>query len=225
VPTLSTAVVNGDEQAAKAAASTRHWNPDAPPDPLNVNVGVVSLVAVGPPVMSVFGVVVSTTNVCVAGVASVFPAASVARTSKVWLPSFRTAVVNGEAHVANAAPSTRHWNVDPGSVAVNVNVGVLSLPGLSAPAVIVVFGAVVSIVKVWDAGVASTLPAASIARTSKAWMPSARAAVVSGDVQAANTAPSTRHWKLAPASLVKLKVGVVSLVGVGNEERRVGKDL
>ncbi len=79
-------------------------------------------------------------------------------------------MVNGEVQVANAAPSTRHWNVEPASVAVKVNVGVLSLPGLST-GVSDVSGATVSTVQVREAGVASTLPAASVARTSNVWEP------------------------------------------------------
>ena len=43
--------------------------------------------------------------------------------------------------------------------------------------------------------------------------PCASAAVVNGEVHAANAAPSTRHSNVAPASEVNVKVGVVSLVG------------
>ena len=51
-------------------------------------------------------------------------------------------MVNGEVHAANAAPSTRHWNVAPASE-VKVNVGVASLVG-DAIGVSVVCGAVPS---------------------------------------------------------------------------------
>ena len=44
------------------------------------------MVPEGPDVIVVSGVSVSTVKVRVAGVASVFPTASVARTRKVWLP-------------------------------------------------------------------------------------------------------------------------------------------
>ena len=64
---------------------------------------------------------------------------------------------------------------------------------------IVVFGRAVSTVKVREAGVASVLPGGSVARTSKVWVPSARVAVVKGEVQVANVPPSTRHSKVEPA--------------------------
>src|SRR4029079_15503143 len=48
----ATVGVKGDPQEAKVAASKRHWNETAPLAPVNVNVGVVSLVGrVGPPVI------------------------------------------------------------------------------------------------------------------------------------------------------------------------------
>ena len=90
-------------------------------------------------------------------------------------------MVNGEVQLANVPESTRHSNVEPVSVEVNVNVGVLSLVGPDGPAVMLVSGGVVSTVstvKARLAGVASTLPAASMARTSKVWAPSLRVPVV-----------------------------------------------
>jgi len=44
----------------------------------------------------------------------------------------------------------------------------------SGPDVMVVSGGVVSTVQVWLAGVGSVLPAGSVARTWKVWLPSAR---------------------------------------------------
>ena len=102
------------------------------------------------------------------------PAASVARTWNVCDPSASAAVVNGEVQDANAAGVDLHSNVEPPSVEVNVNVGVLSLVVPSGGDVIVVFGAAVSTVNVRDAGVASVLPAASVARTSNVCDPSVR---------------------------------------------------
>ena len=63
-----------------------------------------------------------------AGVASVLPAASVARTSKVWLLSVSPATVCGLVQAANDPPSMLHSNVEPGSLDVeregrNRNVG------------------------------------------------------------------------------------------------------
>src|SRR5512133_3484994 len=89
-------------------------------------------------------VAAATVNDCVAGVASVLPAASVARTAMPCMPSVRPWVVHGLVHAAQAPESSWHWNVDPLSLAVKANVGVLSVVVPAGPDVIVVFGAVVS---------------------------------------------------------------------------------
>src|SRR6185436_6287253 len=144
-PSLSAAVVNGVEHAANAAASTRHSNVPVSVEE-NPNVGVLSPVApAGPVSIVVFGAVRSITIVCVAGVASVLPAASVARTLTVCEPAARAVVVNGVVQLANAPLSTWHSNVEPPSEELKPIVGVVSLVGLGAGAVIVVFGAVRSI--------------------------------------------------------------------------------
>ena len=76
----------------------------------------------------------------------------------------------------------------------------------------VVSGAAVSTVKVRDAGVASTLVAASMARTANVWEPCVSVPVVKGDVQLVKAAPSTLHWKVAGDSLdEKVKARVVSV--------------
>lgn len=86
------------------------------------------------------------------------PAASLARTAKVWVsPRSSFELVNGEVQDANALPSIEHWNVEPASDEVNEKFGVRSRvlgrpdPFLavvfferSGPEVIVVSGAVVS---------------------------------------------------------------------------------
>ena len=63
----------------------------------------------------------------------------------------------------------------PASLAVNAKVAVLELTLPLGPLVMEVLGAIVSIVHVLVAGVASTLPAASFARTEKVCEPLARA--------------------------------------------------
>ena len=78
-------------------------------------------------------------------------------------------------------------------------------------------GADVSTVKERDAGLWSTLPAGSIARTSKMWGPSESAArgvlVAPGPLQGAKASESKWHSKLDPCSLEeKPKVGVESKV-------------
>src|SRR3982751_4956693 len=57
---------------------------------------------------------------CIGG-SSVFPAVSVARTRNACVPSARPVYATGDVHAANAAASSAHWNVAPGSLA-NVNV-------------------------------------------------------------------------------------------------------
>ena len=213
-PSASTAVVNGVLHEPQAPPSTRHSNVEPVSVAVNENVGVLSVVvAVGPAVIVVSGGVVSTVNDRLAGVGSVLPAASVARTSKVCAPSASTAVVNGVLHEPQAPPSTRHSNVEPVSVAVNENVGVLSVVVPVGPAVIVVSGGVVSTVNDRLAGVGSVLPAASVARTSNVCAPSASTAVVNGVLHEPQAPPSTRHSNVEPVSVaVNENVGVLSVV-------------
>ena len=66
---------------------------------------------------------------------------------------------------ANVPPSMRHSNVEPAFVDVNANEAFVLLVGPVGPDVMVVSGAVLSTVNVRVAGEASTLPAASFART------------------------------------------------------------
>jgi hypothetical protein len=86
-----------------------------------------------------------------------------------------------------------------------VNVAVTDVAALTpvAPAsgcVAFTAGAVVSTVQVRCAGVASTLPAASVARTANAWEPSLRPAYCCPETQAAKGAASRLHWNVAVAS-------------------------
>ena len=90
-------------------------------------------------------------------------------------------------------PSTRHSKLEPGSLELKLKLGVVSFEGLEGLASIVVFGAVRSTVQVCVAGLASVLPAPSVARTAKVWLPSASEAVVCGLVQDVQLPPSTRH--------------------------------
>ena len=75
----------------------------------------------------------------------------------------------------NVGPSSLHSKVLPALVAVKLKVALVLLVRAGGAAVMVVSGAVVSIVQVKLAGVASTLPAVSIARTWKVWLPAASA--------------------------------------------------
>src|SRR5204863_9610939 len=103
----SAAVVCGLVQGLQLPASTRHSKVEPGSLELNANVGVASLSSAGgAESIVVFGAVRSTVHVRLAGVASVFPAESVARTSKVWLPAPSAAVVKGLAQAAQPPPST-----------------------------------------------------------------------------------------------------------------------
>ncbi len=75
----------------------------------------------------------------------------------------------------NGAPSSLHSKVLPALVAVKPKLALVLLVVSGGLAVIVVSGAVVSMVQVKLAGVASTLPAGSMARTWKVWLPAASA--------------------------------------------------
>ena len=102
----------------------------------------------GADVIDVSGGVVSTGAVtvhdAVAGVASMLPARSIARTSKLCAPTARPLYDAGEEHVAQAPPSMRHWNVDAASVAVNVMLALVDVVEPEGADVSEVSGAVVS---------------------------------------------------------------------------------
>ena len=117
------------------------------------------------------GLFVSRCHVHVSGDASVLPAASVARTSKVWSLSVRPLTVCGLVQGAQLPPSIRHSNVDPDSDEPNVKAGLAALDGSAGFPTMVVCGAVRS---------TSTLrmsldgwPALSVATAARAWLPSA----------------------------------------------------
>ena len=100
-----------------------------------------------------------------------------------------------------------------------MKVGVVLFVVPDGPLSIMVFGAAVSTVKLRNAGVGSTLPAESVARTSKVCEPSARAAVVSGAEQSPQGPPSKRHSNVVPSSLEeKPNVGVGSFVAPAGPE-------
>jgi hypothetical protein len=62
------------------------------------------------------------------------------------------------------------------------------------------------------AGVASTLPEASRARTANVCAPSGSTAVVCGEVQTANAAPSTRHSNVPGSLAENVYAGLTSLI-------------
>ena len=64
-------------------------------------------------------------HVLLAGVSSMFPATSIARTSKLCSPIERSWYSIGEVHLRQSAPSSEHSKVDSGSLDENVNVAVV----------------------------------------------------------------------------------------------------
>jgi hypothetical protein len=128
----------------------------------------------GPESIVVWGGVRSIVQACAAELESVFPAWSVARTAKVCGPAGRAPYSAGEVHETYAAPSRLHAKPEPVSEDEKVNDGVTSLVGSAGFAPMVVSGSVRSTVQARAAGVGSTFPAASIARTRKSYAPSAR---------------------------------------------------
>ena len=144
------------------------------------------------------------------------PAGSVARTSKVWVPSASAGeTVCGLEQLDQEPASTRHSNVEPASVELKEKLGDVLFDGSLGCAVIDVLGAVVSTVQVKLAGLESVLPAVSVARTWKVWLPSPSAGErACGLVQDDHEPASTRHSNVEPASVdVNEKLGVVLLDG------------
>src|SRR5689334_11817311 len=116
------------------------------------------------------GLVVSRCHVQLSGDASVLPAASVARTSKVWVLSVRPATLCGLVHGDQAPPSIRHSNVEPLSDELKLKLGVAALDGSAGLLVIVVWGAVRSTSTLRMA--LDAWPALSVATAASAWLPS-----------------------------------------------------
>jgi hypothetical protein len=114
--------------------------------------------------------------------------------------------VQGTNAPGTSAASILHSNVAPASSAPNVNVGVVSLVRFGGPASPVIAGPVTSTVKARAAGVGSTLPAASRARTAKVCGPSGTLGAY-GEVQALNAPPSIAHSNVPGSLDVNVKGG------------------
>jgi hypothetical protein len=107
-------------------------------------------------------------------VASVLPAASVARTWNVCDAFESPVYACGLVQLAKAAPSSEHWKVLGVSDELNVKLALALVLGFAGLDVMFVSGAIESTTHVSDAGVASVFPAASVARTWKVCEPCAR---------------------------------------------------
>ena len=129
-------------------------------------------------------------------------------------PSARPVSASGEVHDENAAPSSRHSKVAPVSVAVNEKLADAVADGSAGCAVMVVSGAPVSTLQVKLAGVASVLPAESVARTENVCEPSARPVIVADELQAAYGAASSLHSNVDPGFVdVKEKLAKAEVEG------------
>src|SRR5687767_11494800 len=120
-------------------------------------------------------------------------------------------------HGPNGSASIRHWKVVPSSLATKRNVAIVLHVGFSGAIVIVVTGMSLSAGR-WmfqpcTAGPRSTWPFGSTARTARLCQPTARPEYCAGEVQVSNGAPSSAHWKVAPAmSETKLNDASVDVV-------------
>jgi hypothetical protein len=103
---------------------------------------------VGLAAIDVSGGEMSTVQVKLAGVGSVLPAGSVARTWKLWLPSASPEYGFGLEQLENPPPSSWHSKLLPLSVEEKEKLAAVEFVGLAGFAVIEVSGAPVSIVHV-----------------------------------------------------------------------------
>jgi hypothetical protein len=163
----------------------------------------------------------STVQAYSAGVRSTFPAASLARTSSTCRPGARLDSWWGEEHETNVGPSSAHSYVTPVSLDEKLNVADVLALGSAGPDGISVSGGR-STVQAYEAGVPSTFPAPSFARTSSRWRPAASPVTSCGELHVAYGRPSRRHSNVAPPSLAeKVKVAFVFAVGSVGPERIV----
>lgn len=137
----------------------------------------------GPDVIVVSGVTVSIVQLLVAGVGSVRPWDSVARTENECEPSASASVVSGDEQLEKLAPSCEQVKVAGlmEDEKAKVVIAVALKEPFPGPDVIVVFGAT-PVKNERAAGVASVLPALSVARTANSWWPSARGPAVKGEL-------------------------------------------
>jgi hypothetical protein len=173
------------------------------------------LTAAGADPIVVFGGTVSTVQPLLA-VAPVLPAASVARTAKVWAPSASPEYEAGLEHAEDVPPSLWHWKLSPGSLSENTKLALMRLVKLAGPDPMAgAGGGVVSIVHEKAVGKPVWL-SESVARTLKVWLPSGVAPRVSGLEQEANAPVSSWHWKVLGFLFdVKVKVGLTWFEGLG----------
>src|SRR5688572_30139338 len=163
----------------------------------------LAMTAAGPLSMIVSGTVVSTTdhsNVVTGG--SVIGAVTSTWTENVWRPVVRPSYTAGDRQGANATPSSEHEYVTgSGSLADRTKVALVASVAAVGPLTIVTGDGILPIVQLNSSGDGSTLPAASLARTSMSCSPTARSLNVTGEEQSdQRVASSSRHSKVTPVS-------------------------
>ena len=166
-------------------------------------------------------------HVCEAGDASGLPAASVARTANVCVADAEAGVrLRRGARGEGAHASSEQPNVEPDSFEVNVKFAVVALPFAGSGEPRVVSGAVVSggggavTLHVWLAGEPSVLPAASVARTAKVWLPSRARCTPWRGAGGTGSAVERAGERGAGLVEVKAKVAVVGALPAAGDDRR-----
>src|ERR687893_2442864 len=163
-----------------------------------------------------------TVHSCTAGVGSTTPNERFARTSKRCEPSVSPPTKCGEPQLCHSEPSSAHSKVTPAVLEEKVKLALESAGGEAGAESSVVFGGGggATIVQVWTAGVWSTLPARSVARTRSVCWASDRPVSSCGDSQSAYGPLSSEHSKPSTASFApSAKVAAVSIVGDAGPER------
>lgn len=162
-PASSPRYVVGEAQERQRLWSTRHWNRERASLERNRNLAAaLGLRRRGPAVTLVFGAVVSTVQLWLAVLA--LPAVSVASTTNVCRPSPRPSYRFGETHGDHGVSSMLHLRREA-PVEEKLRVPDLLEDAAAGPRIAGRLGGTVSTVHVHAAGLGSTRPHGSIART------------------------------------------------------------
>jgi hypothetical protein len=141
---------------------------------------------------------------------------SVARTSKVWLPSPSEDKLCGLAHEAQLAPSSRHSKVEPGSLELKLKLGAVLFDGSLGCESIVVSGAVLSTRRL-TITLVPVLPAVSVATARTSYRPSEtpvvsqlaeKGAEVSVPIVVQVEPPAGARWKTTCSTFVEVSLAV-----------------